>query len=30
MVVDLFPDLDGNQDHLMIFAEAVMATSMVD
>lgn len=30
MVVGLFPDLDGNQDHLMIFAEAVMALSMVD
>lgn len=30
VVVDLFPDLDGNQGHLMIFAEAVMASSMVD
>lgn len=30
MVVDLFPDLDGNQGHLMIFVEAVMASSMVD
>lgn len=30
MVVDLFPDLDGIQGHLMIFAEAVMASSMVD
>lgn len=30
VVVDLFPDLDGNQGHLMIFVEAVMASSMVD